>query len=270
MLREYLESSHAVPQVADITRRRDASGDRQQLGEHPMELDLRLQRALDRVELVSGTIGNPGDGKMCLMSLVAFLAGEEHSDSPGCASPLIQAFAVRINDNMPHKARQRLKAFAPRIIGTNDGHDGLRAQVLRRFLTNGTLARTLDCGLTEPTLSASTSGFALRRLWRWLRKDHDQRLLECSLSVDDGVNLAGYAARLVTRLARSAPDARVQDEYWNAAIGLVDALCDVGATNRPEQGIPAARLVQLESTHRGHEEATWPRESFLPPYLLHW
>jgi hypothetical protein len=71
-----------------------------------MELDLRLQRALDGVELVSGTIGNPSDGRMCLMSLVAFLAGEDHTDSPHCASPLIQAFAIRINDNMPYKARQ--------------------------------------------------------------------------------------------------------------------------------------------------------------------
>ena len=66
-----------------------------------MDLDLRLQRALDRVELVSGSIGDPGDGRMCLMSLVAFLAGEPHSDSPGCASPVVQAFAVAVNDHMP-------------------------------------------------------------------------------------------------------------------------------------------------------------------------
>ena len=60
-----------------------------------MELDLSLQRALDGVELVSGTIGNPSDGRMCLMLLVAFLAGEDHTDLPHGASPLIQAFAIR-------------------------------------------------------------------------------------------------------------------------------------------------------------------------------
>ena len=147
------------------TRRRNASGDWQHLGEHPMELDLRLQRALERVELVSGTIGNPGDGKMCLMSLVAFLAGEDHSDSPECASPVIQAFAVRINDNMAYEARQRLKAFAPRIIGTNDGNDGLRAQVLRRFLTNVALAKAFDRGLTGSTLFAPAPRFMPWRLW---------------------------------------------------------------------------------------------------------
>ncbi len=99
-----------------------------------MDLDLRLQRALDRVELVGGSIGDPGEGRMCLMSLVAFLAGEPHSDSPGCASPVIQAFAVALNDHMPRAARQRLKPFAPRIIGTDDGFDRLRTAVLRQAL----------------------------------------------------------------------------------------------------------------------------------------
>jgi hypothetical protein len=235
-----------------------------------MELDLRLQRALDRVELVSGTIGNPGDGRMCLMSLVAFLAGEGHSDSPDCASPLIQAFAIRINDNMPHEARQRLKAFAPRIIGTNDGCDGLRAQVLRRVLANGALARALEHGLTEPALSAPARRFMLWRLWLWLRKDHHQRLLDCSLSADGGVNLAGGVARLITRLARNAPDARVQDEYWNAAIGIVDELCDVGAPTRFGRGIQPDRLAQLECTHHGHQETASQGETYLSPYLLYW
>ena len=106
-----------------------------------MDLHPSLQRAFDRVELVSGSIGDPGEGRMCLMSLVAFLAGEPHSDAPGCASPLIQAFAVVVNDHMPHEARQRLKPFAPRIIGTNDGFDPVRAAVLRHALAEGILAR---------------------------------------------------------------------------------------------------------------------------------
>src|SRR3954447_9635227 len=112
-----------------------------------MDLNLRLQRAFDRVELVSGTIGNPGNGRMCLMSLVAFLAGEDHSDAPGCASPLIQAFAVRINDSMPYEMRQRLKPFAPRIIGTNDGLDRKRAQVLRRMFAVEPLPEVPDPSL---------------------------------------------------------------------------------------------------------------------------
>src|SRR5215207_11085379 len=119
-----------------------------------MDLDPRLQRALDRVELVGGSIGNPGDGRMCLMSLVAFLAGEPHSDSPGCASPVIQAFAVLVNDHMPRAARQRLKPFAPRIIGTDDGLDRARAEVLREALAEGGLSKPLGQHLAEPPAPA--------------------------------------------------------------------------------------------------------------------
>ena len=75
-----------------------------------MDLHPSLQRAFDRIELVSGSIGDPDEGRMCLMSLVAFLAGEQHSDAPGCASPLIQTFAVVINDHMPHASAPTAEA----------------------------------------------------------------------------------------------------------------------------------------------------------------
>ena len=189
-----------------------------------MDLDVRLQRAFDRVELVSGSIGNPGEGRMCLMSLVAFLAGEAHSDAPRCASPLIQTFAVLVNDHMPHGARQRLKPFAPRIIGTNDGFDPVRAEILRHALAEGILAKALGQCLTEPAPPQGRLS-RLRRLWRWLRKDEQGRLL--ALSGDDGVDLARGAARLVARSARRAPCAREQERHWDAAIGLLDRLCDV-------------------------------------------
>src|SRR3712207_6290511 len=132
-----------------------------------MDLDLRLQRALDRVELVSGSIGNPGEGRMCLMSLVAFLAGEGHSDAPRCASPLIQTFAVVVNDHMPRAARRRLKPFAPRIIGTNDGLDGVRAEVLREALAEGILPGAPGQCPTEPAPPVKGWVAKLRRLWRW-------------------------------------------------------------------------------------------------------
>jgi len=210
-----------------------------------MDLDLRLQRAFDRVELVSGMIGNPGDGRMCIMSLVAFLAGEDHSDAPGCASPLIQAFAVRINDSMPYEMRQRLKPFAPRIIGTNDGRDRERAEVLYRMFAVGLLPETADSPLNGPTARRGGLLSVLRGLWRWLRKDDHERLLACARSDDDGVEMAGRAARLIIRSARHAPDARAREDAWNVAIGVLDRLCDVGASIRRGSGMRAERLAQL-------------------------
>src|SRR5215203_2020773 len=221
-----------------------------------MDLDPRLQRALDRVELVGGSIGDPGQGRMCLMSLVAFLAGESHSDAPGCASPLVQAFAVAVNDHMPRAARQRLKPFAPRIIGTRDGFDRLRAALLRQALAEE-IPPEAPAG-PRPTGhdAPAAGGFAkLRCLWRWLRKDERGRLLDRALSRDDGVYLAREAARLIARSARHAPCARERERHWDAAIGLLDRLCDVGAPVRRGPGMRAERLAQLENTPRPRRDA---------------
>jgi hypothetical protein len=232
-----------------------------------MDLDLGLQRAFDRVELVSGSIGDPGQGRMCLMSLVAFLAGEPHSDAPGCASPLIQTFAVLVNDHMPREARQRLKPFAPRIIGTNDGFDQVRTEILRHALAEEILAKAPRRCLTGPAAPACRRLSLVRRLWRWLRKDEQGRLL--ALSDDDGVNLARGAARLVAKSARRAPCAREQERHWDAAIGLLDRLCDVGAPTRCGPGLRAEHLARLENMpparQRTHPGA---REEKSAPYLL--
>ena len=55
--------------------------------------DLRQQRVLDSIELVSG-IGEPREGTACVMSLAALLAGEDHTDRPACASPRAQFLAT--------------------------------------------------------------------------------------------------------------------------------------------------------------------------------
>ncbi len=234
-----------------------------------MDLDPGLQRALDRVELVGGSIGDPGEGRMCLMSLVAFLAGEPHSDAPGCASPVIQAFAVAVNDHMPRAARQRLKPFAPRIIGTNDGFDRVRARVLHQALAEGVLPEAPGQDLAGAAAPANGGAVAkLRRLWRWLRKDERRRLLHCALSGDDGVDLAREAARLVARAARRAPDAREQERCWDAAIALLDRLCDVGAPVRRGPGVRAERLARLEDTPRPRQDAPGREEGKSALHLL--
>ena len=248
-----------------------------------MDLNLRLQRVSDRVELVSGSIGNPGEGRMCLMSFVAFLAGEAHSDSPSRASPLIQAYAVLVNDHMPHDVRQRLKPFAPRIVGTNDGFDAARARLLRQVLEQEILPRAA-AGQARPAPAAGASAEragipGLRRLWRWLRRDELQRFLDCGPYRDDDVTLAGQAARLIAQLARGAPSAREREWYWNAAIGLLDRLCEVGAEARPPGGpadaVRSDRLAWLEGMLRPtrQERAAGTGKAAggsALPYLPHW
>src|SRR4051794_7375102 len=74
---------------------------------------------LAAIELKAGSHTSPGDG-LCVMEAVAYFAGEPHSDHPACASPVITSFAMRLNDRWDDEARQRLKPFIPRIVGTRD------------------------------------------------------------------------------------------------------------------------------------------------------
>lgn len=213
-----------------------------------MHLDLRLERALERVELVTG-VGTRDAGRMCVMSLVACLAGEEHTDSPACASPLIRAFAIPLNDNMPHPVRQRLKAFAPRILGTQDGQDAVRAELLRQSLSQEILPKL---GGRQAPQQRRFAG-ALWRLWSLLGVRRLEReaewMMDRAVALADGADMAraiaaaGAVGRLLARAAREATDQREADRLWDMAIGLLDRLCDIGNA-RP--AAPQAWAVRLE------------------------
>ena len=87
-----------------------------------MTVDERMEQVYQQIELVRG-VGDRRRAKLCIMSFVALLAGESHTDSPDTASAVLRRFAITINDEMPADMRQRLKPFAPRIIGTRDQWD---------------------------------------------------------------------------------------------------------------------------------------------------
>ncbi|MFZ0041941.1 MAG: hypothetical protein WAK93_11585, partial [Solirubrobacteraceae bacterium] len=72
--------------------------------------------------LAHGPHATPGDGR-CAMEWVSYLAGEPHSDQPACVSPALRAFCVALNDGLEKNARQRLRPYLARTIGTT--HDGL-------------------------------------------------------------------------------------------------------------------------------------------------
>jgi hypothetical protein len=56
---------------------------------------------------------------MCLMEAVSYLAGEEHTDTPKCASPIITNIAIYLNDVGVFDDRQAALADLPwRIVGT--------------------------------------------------------------------------------------------------------------------------------------------------------
>lgn len=75
--------------------------------------------ALDRLLLKSGSHSDRSNG-LCAMEVVAWMAGEPHSDQPVCACPVIGAFMRAWNDAIPDDTRRTelLKPFLPRLVGT--------------------------------------------------------------------------------------------------------------------------------------------------------
>lgn len=72
----------------------------------------------------------PAEG-MCVMEMVSFLAGEEWSDMPPCASPVVARFCQVVNDRFDQSVRDRLQAYVPRLIGTvSPEHEQERAEFL--------------------------------------------------------------------------------------------------------------------------------------------
>src|SRR5690554_3909372 len=71
---------------------------------------------LDTLTLAAGS-HYPGD-EMCVMEAVAFVAGEEWSDGPECASPVIGAFMRAWNDSLDDDDRQELKRYILRLVGS--------------------------------------------------------------------------------------------------------------------------------------------------------
>ena len=76
--------------------------------------------SITEVRLDSGAHESPEQG-MCFMEMVAWFAGEKHSDKPDCASNVLGTYGIGLNDRMPDDVRDRLlKPVVPMIAGTFD------------------------------------------------------------------------------------------------------------------------------------------------------
>ncbi|MGE3278124.1 MAG: hypothetical protein AB7O67_23690, partial [Vicinamibacterales bacterium] len=81
-------------------------------------IESRLAALADR-QLAHGGHDSPEDG-LCVMEAVAFVAGEEHSDTPDCACPVIGALMRTWNDAIrDDETRTRLlKPFVTKLVGS--------------------------------------------------------------------------------------------------------------------------------------------------------
>ena len=105
---------------------------------------------LDGIQLDSGSHNTFDDGH-CAMEVVAWLAGEGHTDAPACASAVLRRFTIGVNDRWDDTRRQRLVPFLPRMVGTaGDGKDEARSYLALDWLIRTFTPAWLDlAGLSE-------------------------------------------------------------------------------------------------------------------------
>lgn len=215
-----------------------------------MTADANLEHLYQQIELVRG-VGDRGRGQLCIMSFVAFLAGEGHTDNPVTASSLIRRFAMTVNDEMPDPMRQRLKSFAPRILGTRDTHDPARMRMLIEAARTELLPR-INAEFGD---AARNTGRGTRTLQGYRKADRLPELCEqvvsmashgCTLmTAQTCEDVASAIARLISRCGHMALTPVQRDWYWLKAIDLLDRLCDVGIEEtRP--AVPAERVQVMD------------------------
>jgi hypothetical protein len=86
------------------------------------------------VWLEKGSHRNREEG-VCAMELAAWLAGEGHTYSPECVSAPLRNLMIWINDSLAPEARQRLKPYVSRTLGTaGDGQDEERRVRIGQWL----------------------------------------------------------------------------------------------------------------------------------------
>jgi hypothetical protein len=216
------------------------------------------ERLIDAVELVRSR-GDPARSKLCVMSLVARLAAEPHGDRPVCASPVIAAFARPVNDAMDRTTRQRLRPFAPRLVGTADGCDGKRRDLLHAFLLH-TLLPAIVTDLQAGAGShdeAGAAALASELTGHLVHAEDAERLrlaqdpawdraaliwpLRTALAArrdGDGVQQAEAIARVLIAAVSGVARPSRRAWYWDRAVAILDALAEAG---RPEPTVPAPR-----------------------------
>lgn len=81
----------------------------------------KMNKLLKTVVLKKGSHKSFEQGA-CVMEMVSYIANEPWSDRPNCACPILTDFAIRYNDRVPDKQRQKLKSLIPKLmIGTEFG-----------------------------------------------------------------------------------------------------------------------------------------------------
>lgn len=221
----------------------------------------QAQSHLDRFDLINGA-GERRDSELCVMSLVALMSGDRHTDRPATACPVIAAFVIKINDAIDCDTRQDLKPLAYRILGTNDGLGRERAWLLARECVNDVFARLLEDAGAPGEVVANLprmpirldNSFDIRQLSRDLQvlgrrygversRLFDIRYLLRALRSESDELVASAAAVMMVDSARLIDVPVAENIFWNKAIDMFSRLCDIGERVQASPHVIEERLM---------------------------
>ena len=171
----------------------------------------------------------PTDHEFCVMEAVAYVAGEEWSDSPQCACPVISAFLRQWNDDLPDdESRTRLLTpLIPLLVGTKSTKE---VELVRVMLCIDWVVREFTPTWLELVPSLVDCGKTLRDLkpiQSW--EDLDAAILllrqaqEKSAATRDATSAVAWAAvgdagrAVAGAAARAAAGAATSAVAWAAA-----------------------------------------------------
>lgn len=231
----------------------------------------QLESLFRTVDLVP-RVGERRESELCVMSLVALMAGERHTDRPMTACPVISAFAIKVNDTVDCDTRQGMKLLAPRIMGTNDGRRRERAWLLARVCVNEVFVYAMeDAGAPglvianlprmpiEPDSSFDFKGLSseLQTAGRAAGVDRarlaDFRYLLRACHRGNEEFIASAAAMTMVDCARMVSESPTENRYWDVAIDMFDRLCNVGAESREPGRVLEENLMTLGAQSRARE-----------------
>ncbi len=193
-----------------------------------------MQSLIDQHPLRRGSHPSRDDG-MCAMEMVAWLAGEAHSDEPGCACPVIGAFVRACNDAMGDDVRNRLlRPLVPQIVHTRAsaaierarGHvviDGLVRTLVPAALRRQQRHDAANLFADLPPIARLDDVQTALRVVEAFAKDQQAALWVLQRALE-GCPPARYVAGAV-QVARARDDAAT----WAATVAIAERMVHAGA-----------------------------------------
>lgn len=135
---------------------------------------VELKAIIPGGKLSNGSHNSASEGA-CLMEAVSWVTGEDFTDHPECACPVLTELAININDNTTDKKRQALIPAIPVLVGSKTDSGVLRflrakeavRYIVQEFIGNVSRAEIRGLSIVQSVVFEAIRG----RAWFYNERD---------------------------------------------------------------------------------------------------